>query len=191
MAEHNSLTGGSLHEPKDVATAGVDTLYHADGAGSGVWKLTQAATHGEMALVTNTQALAVSAATDSSLNTDSDYIKLGLTGAWQAGLLANGMVFTGTGLTVPLTGHYQVSFWASMEVSNNNTLVAVKYGVNGLAPFSTRKVLTQSNNANNVLNVAGLGLVALTAGDTIELFIAADDNTNVTARDTGFILKLL
>jgi len=33
--QHNALTGASLHEPKGVAAATVDTIYAADGAGSG------------------------------------------------------------------------------------------------------------------------------------------------------------
>jgi len=38
MAEHNVLTGSSLHEPKGVAAAGIGSTYIADGAGSGTWK---------------------------------------------------------------------------------------------------------------------------------------------------------
>ena len=37
MAEHNTLTGASLHEPKGVATATAGQTYIADGAGSGAW----------------------------------------------------------------------------------------------------------------------------------------------------------
>jgi len=33
--QHNALTGASLHEPKGVAAASIDTLYAANGAGSG------------------------------------------------------------------------------------------------------------------------------------------------------------
>lgn len=36
--EHNALTGSSLHEPKGVAAAGANTLYSADGAGTGTWQ---------------------------------------------------------------------------------------------------------------------------------------------------------
>jgi hypothetical protein len=36
---HANLTGANLHEPKGVATATVDQIYQADGAGSGSWKL--------------------------------------------------------------------------------------------------------------------------------------------------------
>lgn len=35
---HASLTGASLHEPKGVASAAANTVYVADGAGSGAWE---------------------------------------------------------------------------------------------------------------------------------------------------------
>lgn len=38
MVAHSSLTGADLHEPKGVATAGSNTVYVADGAGSGNWE---------------------------------------------------------------------------------------------------------------------------------------------------------
>lgn len=37
MADHASLTGSSLHEPKGVALAAAGTIYVANGAGSGSW----------------------------------------------------------------------------------------------------------------------------------------------------------
>lgn len=38
MAEHVDLTDPELHEPKGAAAASADTVYVADGAGSGEWK---------------------------------------------------------------------------------------------------------------------------------------------------------
>ena len=38
MAEHSTLTGSSLHEPKGVAAASADQIYIADGSGSGDWR---------------------------------------------------------------------------------------------------------------------------------------------------------
>jgi len=38
MANHASLTGAELHEPKGVASASVNTTYVADGSGSGAWQ---------------------------------------------------------------------------------------------------------------------------------------------------------
>lgn len=37
MALHADLTGAELHEPKGVDSASADTVYIADGAGSGAW----------------------------------------------------------------------------------------------------------------------------------------------------------
>lgn len=37
MAEHSTLTGANLHEPKGAASAAANTVYVADGAGSGAW----------------------------------------------------------------------------------------------------------------------------------------------------------
>lgn len=39
MAEHSTLTGSSLHEPKGAATANVGEAYIADGVGSGTWQI--------------------------------------------------------------------------------------------------------------------------------------------------------
>lgn len=38
MAQHKNLPNSELHEPKDINTATADTVYVADGAGSGDWK---------------------------------------------------------------------------------------------------------------------------------------------------------
>lgn len=37
--EHSTLTTGELHEPKGIATANANTVYIANGAGSGSWRL--------------------------------------------------------------------------------------------------------------------------------------------------------
>jgi hypothetical protein len=38
LVAHSSLTGSDLHESKGVSTAAANTLYVADGAGSGSWQ---------------------------------------------------------------------------------------------------------------------------------------------------------
>ena len=38
MPLHSALTGAELHEPKGVASASVDTVYVASGAGTGTWQ---------------------------------------------------------------------------------------------------------------------------------------------------------
>lgn len=43
MPEHRDLTGASLHEPKGADAASVNTVYVANGAGSGTWSKLPAA----------------------------------------------------------------------------------------------------------------------------------------------------
>lgn len=38
MTAHSTLTGADLHEPKGADSAAADTVYVADGAGSGAWQ---------------------------------------------------------------------------------------------------------------------------------------------------------
>lgn len=38
MARHSTLTGADLHEPKGAAAAAANTVYVANGAGSGTWQ---------------------------------------------------------------------------------------------------------------------------------------------------------
>ena len=38
MPDHKAIADPEIHEPKGVASASVDEVYHADGAGSGTWK---------------------------------------------------------------------------------------------------------------------------------------------------------
>lgn len=38
MARHNELTGNQLHEPKGATSAPLDSVYVANGAGSGTWQ---------------------------------------------------------------------------------------------------------------------------------------------------------
>lgn len=38
MPAHSALTGADLHEPKGAASAGLNTVYIANGSGSGAWQ---------------------------------------------------------------------------------------------------------------------------------------------------------
>lgn len=215
MAEHSTLTGASLHEPKGTATAPINYVYVSDGAGSGEWKRAvvdfDTATagqryvadgagggswkdstniHGEMTVTNYTTTLAVPLASDTTLATDADYIQI--TGAMWAAGEEDGVTFTLDSLDVPITGNYSLEIWASLLVSVAATTVAIKYAVDETAPYSTRKLLTKNNGADDIVMVGGSFIVSgLTAGEAVSLYIAADKATNVTIREAGVILTLL
>ncbi len=191
MSLHNSLTGSDLHEPKGVASANLDEMYHANGAGSGVWKKNPSSTHGEMLVTGFTTPFLVPIAADSTLATDSDYGKITQTGMWQAGHLA-GTTFNVDELVIGKAGDYEITFWSSIEVTINNALVGIKYAINDLPPYSTRKILTRTRNSNDVMNIGGIGIVGgLSVGDTVSLYIAADTAVSVIGREAGLSIKLL
>ena len=186
--EHVDIGAGEIHEPKGISTASVGETYIADGAGSGVWKLEQA--YGEMQILQNSTAIAVTAAADSTLYTTTDYIKIA--GIWSAGVV-DGITYANNELTVPVTGVYHLAGWANTTASASNIIVGVKYAVNGtvipsnLAPTIRRKI----GSGTDIGAISGIGLVELSAGDVLSLWLACDTTCNITIPDAGLSLHLV
>jgi len=220
MPEHNTLTGASLHEPKGVAGAAANKVYHSDGSLSGSWEFpilegigALGATdlgkrwvsdgaggghwkhghniHGEMFVSGHTTPFAITAAVDSTLATDSDYSLITGASMWQAGHL-DGVTFNVDEIKVTVAGEYKIDFWASIEVSTTSTLLGVKYAINKSTPYSPRKILSKSKNTTDINNIFGSGVVtSLSVNDTLSLYVAADTSCNIIGREAGFILTLL
>lgn len=55
--EHSALTGSDLHEPKGVSTAGNNTVYVANGAGSGSWTAQKFVMNGTLPDITTTSSV--------------------------------------------------------------------------------------------------------------------------------------
>lgn len=187
--EHKNIADPNIHEPKGVAAASAQQVYLADGIGSGSWQDTLTSVHGEMTIDGGTTAISTSAATDSTLATDTDYTKV--TADWTAGHLRN-ITFNTDELVVPVDGDYYISFWADLLVATNNNFVGLKYAINDTTPYSTRKLVCRAGAANDILNVAGMGITAsLSANDTISMYIASSLGGNVTFKEAGLICFLL
>lgn len=187
--EHVDATDPEIHEPKGISAAADGQVYVADGIGAGDWLDNIHNVHADMEITGNTTAIAVTAATDSTLATDSDYTKVST--GWTL-LHGDGITFNVDELVVPVAGDYEVTFWASLQIASNNTTVGVKYAVNDTTPYSARKVLQRSDAANDITNMSATGMVAgLVASDTISVYIAADVTGNVTIKEAGLIVKLI
>lgn len=109
--QHLNIPDGQRHEPKGAGSAPANTIYSADGLGSGTWQkvksnniqgvagdggstnlrpitdgangfvLRNAASFGSMVISGNTNAITMTAAVDNTLNTNTDYILMTGTGA--------------------------------------------------------------------------------------------------------------
>ena len=191
MPEHKDLTGSDLHEPKgiELVTTDAKMIYFADGAGSGEWRHHPGSVHGEMVIESNTTAEVTPTAVDASLATDSDYTKI-ITG-WTSGH-EELITFNTDELVVSIPGSYEIHFWADILLPSNNQKVGIKYAVNDTAPYSIRKLITNSSSAGDIVNVAGSGVVGpLSASDTISVFIATDLAGDPTVLEGGLFVKLL
>jgi hypothetical protein len=211
--QHKDIPEAQLHEPKgaststsgqvlvssggastwgdmaDIATTGATAgqSFIADGSGGGTWKLEQA--YGEMEIIQNSTGQVLTAASDSTLYTNSDYV---LMTQWVAGE-TGGVTYAANGLTVPTTGEYTLASWFNQTSSINNVLVGVKFAVNGVIPTAgtvptlRRKIGTGAD----VGSLSGSKLVSLTAGDTVTLYIACDSNATITTSDAVIDLSMV
>ena len=184
-------TGGATTwgDMADIATTGASAgeTFVANGAGGGTWKLEQ--TYGEMEIIQNTTGQALTAAADSTLYTNSDYV---LMTQWVAGE-TGGVTYAANGLTVPTTGEYTLSTWFNQTSSINNVLVGVKFAVNGVIPTAgTVPTLRRKfGTGADVGSLSGSKLVSLTAGDTVTLYIACDNSATITTSDAVVDLSLV
>ena len=220
--EHVNLTGADIHEPRGLAAvSSADRVYKSNGSGSGTWtqldgdelSSTDATvgqilvadgangvswadaggiTYGEMAVINNTDVLAVSAVADTTFNTDSQYIKID-TGLW-AGGPENGVTFNSSGyLEVSISGTYQLSAWLSASLSTaGSNVFAIKFSTDDTnGTLSPRKLKRQSNNADDIGSLGATAVVELTAGNKVSLWVACDASGNLTLHDAGVTLILL
>lgn len=198
-------------------------VYTANGAGSGTWNKTLSSglsglsgdggstnlkflsngangfvartdsAFGSMVITNNTNAFVTVAATDSTLNTNSDYQLLTGTGApWATENLFGGVTFNTNRVTVPVTGYYRVDLWATItNWPSAASKVSVKYRVNGTT-FVTRHPLARSpGTATDPGSVGGFGLALLTAGDFLQIYVAATASGNLVFSDLNTTVDLI
>lgn len=220
--QHKDIPDAQLHEPKGIVSSAANKVYVANGAGSGTWKqidstaiqgltgdggvsgkkmvsngtngfsLVSDGVFGSMVITGNTNAFAITAAADSTLNTNSDYVLFTGTGApWAAENLNGGLTFTTNRLTVPVNGVYRIDLWADISGFPTNTAsVSVKYRINGTT-FSSRHPKVKSNSAGDAGQLNGFGLIPLNAGDFIQLYLASTATGSLTFIDVNTTITLV
>jgi hypothetical protein len=218
-----NIPDGQRHEPKGASSAPSNSVYSADGAGSGAWQkvksnnlqgvagdggsnnlrpitdgangfvLRTASAFGTMAVSANTNAFSVTAAADSTLNTNTDYVLFTGTGApWASENLFGGVTFTTNRLTVPVTGIYKIDLWSTViGWPSNAAKISIKYRING-GTFSTRHPMAKSPAvATDPGELSGFGHIPLTAGDFLQLYVASTVTGNLTFSDLNTTLSLV
>jgi len=220
--QHKDIVDAQRHEPKGASTATTNSVYASNGSGSGAWTKIKSpnldgissdggssnkkiitngaegfvqrldAAYGSMVITNNTNGFAVTAAADSTLNTNTDYVLFTGTGApWASENLFGGFTFSTNQLVLPVTGVYEVQAWSNITSYPTNTaFVAIKYRLNGTT-FGPRKVKSKSNSAGDAGVLSGFGLFSATAGDFIQLMIASSATGSLIIGDLNTSIKLV
>jgi len=141
--------------------------------------------YGQLTITNNTSTIAVTAAVDSTLATNSDYSQI--TGIWNSipHGINNGITQQTNSFTITKTGAYRIEMWANVTSSVNNTNVAVRFAKNGVITLA-RRPRAYIAAANDRINMSAHGFAELTAGDIITLWIASDKTSNITIEDCVF-----
>lgn len=221
--QHRNIPDAELHEPKGIVSAPANNFYRSNGAGSGAWgKLKSSdltgiagdsgsanlkfisdgangfvartdAVYGSMVITQNTNAFAVTAAVDSTLNTTSDYVLLTGTGApWAADPVNFNVTFSTNRLTVPVTGVYKIDLWSTIVGwPSAAAKVSVRYRLNG-GTFSTRHPMARApSTATDPGELTGFGFIPLTANDFLQLYVASTVSGSLTFQDVNTALTLI
>lgn len=219
--QHKNLPDNQLHEPKGAVTASNGTMYIANGTGSGVWsKLALSnftgiagdggsnnyrlmtngsggirfqldSAYGAMSVSANNAAIALSAATDSTLNTNTDYVLLDGAGVPWVGENLSSIVFSTGGLTVPVAGVYSLQAWLNItQFPTDTSTVAFKLRING-NPYTARKVSAKSLVAGSMGNVGVTELLTLSTGDIVQVYVASSASGNLIIGSGSVSLNLI
>jgi hypothetical protein len=137
MVAHASLTGANLHEPKGAASASADTVYVADGAGSGSWVKVDSANI-DTTSIFNTNKFTLTAVLDDVSTASSVYIPMPFACTVNSVYSALQAAITGADATVTVRNNSDTSMGTltiaqsgsaagdvdSLSPSSNNTFTA-------------------------------------------------------------------
>lgn len=219
--QHRTLPEAQLHEPKGVSTAPLNSLYVADGVGSGIWKkptldviagftgdggssnlrlLTNGSggiraaldsAYGTMGISNNSSVLTFTSAADPNLISNADYIAVTGAGGPWAAENMSGVTFSIDKLVAPVAGVYKAETWIGIGGFPTET---AKVGFKfriNTGAYSVRRALVRSTGAQAVGNASLFETFSLNAGDSVQLVAASSASGGYVFENIGFTLSLI
>jgi hypothetical protein len=181
------ITMGARQEGLRVWVRDENTLYVWTGSAWLNFASTPAAAtdYGQRAITGNTTVIAITAAVDPTLSTNSDYIQItGIFNATPDGE-NNGITQQTDAFTIDKAGIYRIEAWESLASSVNNTSLAIKFGINGVIGLGRRpKVFLRNSGESHTLTP--FGYHHFDAGDVVSLWFASTQTANITFEDGVF-----
>lgn len=192
MADHKTLPNDQLHEPIDVVNASSGEVYVADGSGSGNW--TNNFAYGQLKVDNDStdNEISLSEATDSSLNANSDYVKLLVSGLWQEdGSYRTTLSASGGEITLDHAGTYEINFYCSLYTNTSDeTDIAFKWDIGG--QLSTTKLIDTFKGSGQRHSVSATGIYDSIGGNSVvSLYVASDTAQTITISDAVFFVRMV
>jgi hypothetical protein len=211
--QHRDIPNAQLHEPKNVNSALANTVYKANGTGSGTWtkvgssslqgvtgdggipdkfvlsdglggfKLGTAAAHGALTITNNLVNFPLIAVADTTFNTTSQYSLMTGTGSPWAAENVFGVIPSVDRLTVPVAGVYLIYFWANITSFPSSTAKVSVRYRVNGGAFSTRKPMVKSAIAADMGQLVSIEMATLAANDYIQIYVASDATGNLLIGD--------
>jgi hypothetical protein len=134
----------------------------------------------------------MTAAVDTTLNTDTDYVKMtGASFPWALSYQDN-VTWSTDEFILPHAGYYMVSFWAGFLLPAASTRIGVKYIINDTAPYSTQKLIARSASTNDIASTSAMSIIGpVNANDTLGIYVASTVTGNITLQDGGLMVAYL
>jgi hypothetical protein len=174
------VSSGVLQGTVSSSEAGLRVV--TDGAGGFDTEPTPGSAFGTMNLTDNSATQTLTAATDSDLNTDSDFEEISIALDFEN---VQGMVSGSNYLEIVEPGLYLIDFWANVSSSTASTRWSLKFVKND-SVFVPRGPKLWLNSSNEFYNSSANGIHEFEAGDQIKLFMASDKSVDITIEDMTF-----
>ncbi len=162
--QHSTLSSSELHEPKGAATADANTVYVADGAGSGEWRTAPVGFCTYHATTTGLTLTAPQTFTLSNVPSQQFGVQKNFTNNG-----AGRLTYTGA-----LTTSIKLQGTITCETKASNVDVVAEIFVNGAPAFPAQFVSsgTVSGSAGNI-TLPLVGYVSLSTNDYVEIYVQA------------------
>jgi len=169
---HSTLTGADLHEPKGVSIATANTVYVADGAGSGSWGYQNCLCYGATRFVEVGTPFNIVAANTYYLLTGANLVTP--TALWVEGQTGTGVTFADDSnnerLVVSTAGDYAIVMTLSFTGLTAASSWGITVAINGSVPANAA-VGNSTVDIGATQHISIQGIVTLAANDTVQMAI--------------------
>lgn len=213
--EHVTISDPQIHEPKGVSTAGINTTYVADGAGSGAWGkigsaqlegiagdggiadqhvitdgaggfvLAKEAIYGSMVINNNGITFGMTAVADTTFNTPAQYTLMTGASFPWASETLDSVTFDTDRIIVPVDGVYLITSYFNIGQFPSTSAKLALRFRSSGVTYTPRKPTVKSSGSGAEAQLVATGLVSLLAGGYLQAYIASDASGTLLIRDAN------